>query len=311
MPGISPIRTRFLLISALLISGLGLLVTQKSYADPLQTLKAGLPDRVDGWRAEQGDRIYDERTIFGYIDGAGEVYRSYNMRMCLSRRYTIPNGPALVLDIFDMGSPEDAFGVFTHDLEGESLAVGQEALYRAGWLSFWKDRFFISIYTEAETAASRKALRELGIMVSEQIPARGMKPALVLRLPPGGLRPGSVRFLHDQTVLNYHFYVSDEDILFLGPQTDAVLAVYDRAEEYGRLLLVSYPDAGKAEVAFASFLKNYLPDADPEGMVLLENEKWAAARFKDKLVAIVLEADSRALARILLNEATISSSPGS
>jgi hypothetical protein len=41
-------------------------------------------------------------------------------------------------------------------------------------------------------------------------------------------------------------------------------------------------------------------DADKNGMAMLENNKWCAAKVKDRLLMIVLEADSRQLAEGLL-----------
>jgi hypothetical protein len=301
----APLTKRpFLLLAALLISGPVMLMIQITHADALSldSLHAALPDRVNGWTVKQGDRFFDKETIFSYINGAGEVYRAYNMKMCLSRRYTTPNGPAIVLDIFDMGSSEDAFGIFTHDQDGEELDLGQGALYRPGWLSFWKDRFLVSIYMEEETVAAEKAVRELGRVLSSLIRTHGPMPRILLKLPSEGLQPRSVRYLHHHTVLNYHFYLSDENILNLGPHTDAALAGYQKGEARARLLLVIYLNEEKAAEALASFLRHYLPDADSRGLVLLENGKWSAAAVKGRLLTAVFESDSRQLAEDLLRK---------
>jgi len=276
----------------------------ETYADPLVDLQKGLPSKIDGWRAESEDRIFDSETIFSYINGAGEVYRAYNMKTCLSRRYTHTKGPVIVLDIFDMGSSKDAFGVFTHDRDGEILNVGQGALYRPGWMSFWKDRFFVSIYAEEETDASERSVKQLGGDVASLIPEKGAKPMILSKLPREGLSTEKVRYLHHPIILNYHFYVSDENILNLTPETDAALADYRRGDERARLLLVTYPDERKAEEAYSIFLKHYLPEAESKGTVLLEDGKWATAALKGRLLTIVLEADSQALAESLLKEAS-------
>ena len=271
-----------------------------SYANPLERLRASLPEQIRGWTTKAQDRIFDDKTIFEYINGAGEVYRAYNMRRCLSRRYTTPKGPAIVLDIFDMGSSEDAFGVFTHDTDGQVVNVGQDARYRPGWLSFWKHRFFVSIYMEEETAAAEKTVRELGRQVATLIPAQGARPQILSQLPVTGLKTASIRYLHHPVVLNYHFYLSDENILNIAPNTDVVLASYRQDGEEALLLLVIYPVPDVAKKSLTSFVKHYLPHADHTGLVLLENEKWAAAFVKQQLLAVVLEADSRQLALNLL-----------
>ena len=279
-----------------------LMTMQKSHAEQLDVLSASLPGQIGIWTAQPKDRIYDPETIFSYIDGAGEVYRAYNMRSCLSRRYTSPNAPAIVLDIFDMGTSEDAFGVFTHDRDGRAVGVGQGALYRPGWLSFWKGRFFVSIYTEEETEATKEAISELSRVVASHIRDQGPKPGILLKLPPEGLQSRSIRYLHHHTLLNYHYYLADENILNLGPQTDAVLAVYQRSGKRAHLLFVSYPNVDKAAEAHKTLLRHYLPEAGSTEAVLLEDGKWSAAGLKNKFVTVVLEADTRPLAENLLRQ---------
>lgn len=302
MKGIFKEKTRPLLLTAALIGGVSILMIQESYADPLRVLHVALPKKIEGWSAAPNDRFFDDETIFDYIDGAGEVYRAYNMRKCLSRRYTTPNGPAIVLDIFDMRSSEDAFGVFTHDQDGEPLDVGQGGLYRSGWLSFWKDRFFVSIYMEEESAAAEKAVRGLARRVASLISHEGPKPQILSLLPQKGLQARTIRYLHHHILLNYHFYLADENILNLGPDTQAVLADCKREQANARLLLVQYPEGGKAAEAHRALLKYYLPEASATVPVLLENGKWSAAASRGTLLIIVLEADSQQLAKSLMKE---------
>ena len=271
-------------------------------ADPLRQLTGALTQQVMGWMAEGQDRFFDDKTIFDYIDGAGEVYRAYNLRGCLSRVYSKAGGPPLVLDVFDMGTPADAFGVFTHDTDGEAVAIGQDGRWRPGWLNFWKDRFFVSITVPEENAQAFEAALELGRQVDARIPKKGERPKLLTRLPQTGLQARTIRFLHHPIVLNDHFYLSDENILELSSATDAVLATYQRSAGSARLLLVQYREVGTARRAAKNIRQHYLPDADADGVVRLENGKWASARLKDKLLVVVLEAGSRESAADLMRE---------
>ena len=275
---------------------------QKSHANLLDVFRTTLPEEIGEWVKASEDRLFDAVTIFDHINGAGEVYRAYNMKGCLSRRYTNGKGSSIVVDIFDMGSAEDAFGVFTHDQDGVQWDVGQGALYQSGWLSFWKGRFFVSIYGEEETLSAKEAMGQLAERVSSQILKEGDRPELILQLPGQGLQLRSVRYLHAHVVLNSHYYLFDENILLLGPDTDAVIAEYERTKGNGRLLLIMYPDKKKASAALESFRKAYLPEAKASEAVCLEDGKWAAATQREAMVMIVLEADSRAIVQDLLNE---------
>jgi len=286
----------FLVISVLLGS------TIAAGAEALDQIRRGLPERVQAWTKAGEDDLYDDRTIFDYINGAAEVYRAYNMQGCLSRRYETPDGLAVILDIFDMGSSEDAYGVFTNDQDGKELDLGQGAFYRSGWLSMWKERFFISLYAEQDTEATFAAVRSLAEAVSQLIDVEGQKPIILSYLPSEGIRPRSVRFFHDHMVLNRHYYLAGENILNLGPSTSGVLASYERKEGSARLLILEYPDSGKAKSANAAFLTHYIPEANASGMALVEDDTWCSARVHEKFVAIVLECGDRDLAKGLLDE---------
>ena len=283
-------------------------MTAMPLAGTLAELQSKLPTRIAGWQTEAEDRTFDERTIFSYIDGAGEVYRAYNMKMCLSRRYIKEAATVIILDIFDMGSAADAYGVFTHDTDGEKIDIGQDGRLRPGWLSFWQNRFFVSIYLEEENPAAEKAIQELGRQVAAAAGNAGKRPPILKLLPANGLDIGTVRYLHHPIVLNYHYYLFDENILLLSPRTDATLAAYSRSSEKARLLLISYPETQTAKDALAGFREYYLPDADKSGVARLENGKWSAVHLHDRLLAVVLESDSRQLAKNLLKEAGRSTS---
>lgn len=293
-------RIPWCILNLVFICIIELFMIQSIHANSLTSLQADLPKQVGRWSAQSGDRVFDEKTIFGYINGAAEVYKAYNFRQCLSRQYIKSGGPAIILDIFDMGSPEDAYGVFTHDLDGARVDIGQDGRLRPGWLSFWKSRFFVSIYAEQETTAAQQAVKELGRQVAGKITGKSSIPEIVLKLPPAGLQTESIRYMHHPVVLNYHYYLSDENILNISSDTDAVLAEYQLDEQTARMLLVEYPALEKAAKSRAGFLKHYIPDADQMGTALLENGKWAAIQGKGSLLAIVLEADSKQLAEHLL-----------
>ncbi len=293
-------RSGFRFFFQILIISYSLLMAHTVQAVSLNEIHKSLPKRIDGWIAEPQGHIYDEKTIFQYINGSAEVYKAYNMKQCLSRKYTIDGGPNIVLDIFDMHTSKDAFGVFTHDTDGETVQIGQEALYRPGWLSFWKHRFFISIYMEEETETAKKAVLGLGKKIASLIKLEGAKPYIISLLPQEGLQTNNIHYLHHPVILNYHFYLADENILNLTNQTDAVLASYQRGSESARLLLVIYPDIHTAAKSLKRFLHGYLQNAGDNGISLLENKKWAAVVLKGSLLAVVLQSDSRQFAESLL-----------
>jgi hypothetical protein len=267
-------------------------------------LASYIPATAGPWLSET-DQVFDAETVFDYIDGAGEVYRSYNMEVLVARRFHKDGRPDIVVDAFDMGSSADAYGVFTHDLDGEDASIGQGSRYKAGLLSFWKDRYFLSVYAEEDTVETRGLVLELGRSIAAAIPGTGKPPDLLRLLPPDGPDPGRVRFFHTNAVLNYHFFVADTNVLLLDRTTDAALAEYGRGSERSRLLVVAYPDAAAAAGAGASFARAYMPEAAGKSAVATENGRWTALRVEGRHVAVVFDAPSEGAASARLEAVSV------
>jgi len=267
---------------------------------PVVSQESFVPSAIMGWTIEE-DRAFDAETIFEYIDGAGEVYRSYNMKSVFARRFRKEGSPGLVVDLFDMGTSEDAFGVFTHDLDGEEAGFGQGSTYKGGLLSFWKDRYFASVYAEEETPETKQALRGLAGKIDAAIEAVGGKPDLLSCLPAEGLDERSVRFFHNYSVLNYHFFLANENILGLDQGTDVVLGFYGSGAARSAICVVRYPEPGKAVEAYGSFRRAMISgggDASVSG-----DGTWTVARRDGPLVLAVLKAPTRAFAEDQLQKA--------
>lgn len=263
-------------------------------------LEVFLPKELNGWEAKEPDVLYNPETIFDYIDGAGEIYRAYNFHRLLARIYIKDAHPRIIADLFDMGSSKNAYGVFTHDLEGEDVGIGQDSTYKGGLLSFWKGRFFVSLYAEEETEEAKKALLLLGKMVASSIKQEGDPPALVALFPLENLRVKGIRFFYNHLILNYHFFVADENILLLGQETEAALAAYAKGNEIFYILLVRYPGVETAKDAYESFTKTYMPEAGDSDILRTENGKWTAVRLKEDLLIIVFDGQSESHAKSMI-----------
>jgi hypothetical protein len=204
-----------------------------------------LADENAGWEAEGAQETYDTESIYAYIDGHAEVFLAYGMQRCVSRRYSGPGGVGeVVVDLFEMPSPADAYGVYSHDRDGEVVDVGQGAIYRLGWLSFWKDSWYGSVY--AGDGATREDVIRLAAAVADGLPGDGEPPELPGRLPSTGLDGSSVCYLRSPQILNAHVWVGTNNPFDLGPETEAVVGEYALDGGPAHLVIVRYPDGEAA-----------------------------------------------------------------
>jgi hypothetical protein len=266
-----------------------------------------LPDGAAGWTAVGPADRYDPQSIFQYLDGHGEVYLAYGMTACLARRYTGPAGEGdVVVDVFEMASPADAFGVFTHSREGEPVDVGQGASYGYGTLALWKGRHFVSVSAERETERARAAVLELGRGVAAAIADTGQPPGLVSRLPKAGLDEASLVYLRHPRLLEAHVPVGPDNPLGVGARAPAVTGRYSVGGGAADLVVVEYADQGTAEAAEAGFARDFLDGGRPAR----RDDGWCAgSALAPRVRAYVLRAPSREAALALLAEAAKGGTP--
>ena len=263
-----------------------------------------VPDEVPGWTIDGEDAIYDKETIFHYMNGAGEVYLSFHYQEMFVRHLKKEGEEGIVIELYDMGNSHDAFGIFARSREGEEAGIGQGSEFRSGYLIFWKGKYFATVYTLEESEASNEAVLHISGKIADNIGDIGELPGLLEFLPVENRDDDTIRFFHKYTDLNQHYFVSDENILNLSLDTDAVLANYNVGEHYPFLLIVDYGSEDSAQAAYNSFLRMFMPEAKDTGIIQLEDNLWSAAKIHGNYVVAVFDADSETLATDLINKVT-------
>jgi hypothetical protein len=272
------------------------------------SLARALPQELSGWQKSGDEQIYDREDIFDYLDGGGEIYLAFDFRFVFVREYAKPEAPSIVVEIYQMSSAADAYGIFTQDTDGQEVRVGQDALYGAGLLRFWKDKVFVRVMADRETPEAQEAVMKLGGAIDSAISEAGPKPEILGKLPVEGLEPQTVRFFHTVISLNSHYFISNANILNLSPETQVVMARYEKNGTRGTLILVEYPSEDRAYSAFGRFIEMYLlqrfaPDREFPP-VELENKKYAGAVRAGRYLVLAIEADDKATAEDLLKRAS-------
>jgi len=255
-----------------------------------------LPGTIDGWTKAASPDLYTPKTLSNYIDGGAELFLSYGFKGALSLKYADASENEIGIDVFDMGSGPDAFGVFAHSRETVDDRVGQGCEYASGLLTFWKDRYYVSILAYPETAQKRDLVFKLGRTIAGAIENDGPLPAIISLLPAENLLPETVHYFHHYIWLNSFHFVSNENVLDIGPDTPAALGKYRQAGAVFFLLLVRYPDAARAEAAGERFRRTLLGGA-ADGMRATAEGRWTGLERRGDLVGVVLNAPDAATVR--------------
>ena len=260
--------------------------------DESQKLARLLPEAVEGWQIGREDQVFNRENLYNYINGGAELYLSYGFLEMISRTYTQPGQPDIVVDILDMGTSQNTFGVFAHSRESIASDFGQGSEYHQGYLQFWRDHYLVSIIASPETAESKQAIFTLAKEIETAIGVEGPLPDILGLLPEQNLVEESVRYFRNHFWMNSHFFLADENILSLNDQTDALLARYGALGQRSILLLVNYPRDKEAEAAYTSFAKAYLPELAHEPSAQVGDGTWTASQVSGNLLMIVFKAPS-------------------
>jgi hypothetical protein len=251
-------------------------------------------DAVAGWERSGEGAVYVPDNLFDYMDGQAELFFVYNFEELAVQEYQRGQEGPIIVEVYQVASPADAYGLFSFYATGEPLDLGAGGAVEPGRLiSFWQGRFYARAFAYGE--AEHESLSALAHQVADGMPEppeseEGVLPELVTRLPQENLVPHSARFFHQKLSLDSLLWLGDENILNLSEQTNAVLAVYTYDDTQVQLLVVEYPNAATAEAAHAAL--------DGSGL-----ENLSAASQSNQYLVAVFDAPDQAIAHELLQKA--------
>lgn len=168
---------------------------------------AALVPRLDGWALTEAARSYFPDDLFEYIDGAAESYLGYDFRELLVADFGKTASEAtMTLEIYDMGTPLNAFGIYGAERypDNAGVAVGDLGYAEGEALNFLAGRFYVKMLAFGLGEGTGPFLRQTGLTVAAAIKPKGGLPALVLAFPKEGLVARSEKYIK-QNFMGYEF----------------------------------------------------------------------------------------------------------
>lgn len=202
-------------------------------------------------------KTWNKRTVFDYMNGAAELYLRYGFRLLHTASYKLPDQIADV-ELYDMGSSKDAFGVFSWDAHGEQLQLGQGARYEGGVLRCWQDRFFIKVKGQAHSDVFKQFAIAMAKHITKWIGKWGPLPDLISVLPTS-LKPTGIRYFHCDEDLNSFHYVSTENVLGLSHSTEGVIADCSFGKAQVKVVVIRYPSMDARDEAMRQLYEKVFP----------------------------------------------------
>jgi hypothetical protein len=195
-------------VAAALVLALGLTAAPGGGQEPRPNpaLSALVP-HVEGWAAAEAPQSFFPDTLFEYIDGAAESYLSYDFRELLVVELKKSGSEAtLTVEIYDMGLPVNAFGIFSAERypENKPVAIGDLGYVDGEALNFIAGRYYIKLLGFELGAGEEAVLAGFAGKLAEAVPHKGTLPPPLRLFPGENLVPRSEKFIK-KNFMGYEF----------------------------------------------------------------------------------------------------------
>jgi len=248
-----------------------------------------------GWRLAEPVHRYKPLALYEKLNGAAELYLIYNICNSAFAGFESRTDKSRFLDlfVFDMGTPTNAFGVFSAErLEGQAVQLGRAAYRSEAHHFVWKGRFYLKVIAshddpELERLSLALARQAADLLPDDSAPVWGLD-----RLPGKDQVPDSVKYFKT-------------DALGLGFMQDTYTARYRSGGAEVTFFLSRKPteaEARQVEERYAQYASMYGQGSEVvsrDGMkaTICDMKTAFDAVFRQgRLVAGVFSAPNRALA---------------
>ncbi len=245
---------------------------------------------INDWVRANKPTTYNTETLYidRYVPSEiyPEIYHHYGFQAQAEVEYQSPkfgSEPYILLEIFDMGTPENAFGIFSVSSYPHPKYewVGCKAIISGRNLWFWKGKYFIQIEGYAIATGIRKAMIELAQVTAKRIKDPQQKIQLLELLPTQYIRGSEKLFTTDWTLHQINKTLP-ETFPQLVENAIGVMAQYNTKDSKNtatpyHVFVIRFPNIDSAESVYTQYRndlisENVLFETDIENGAILIKE---------------------------------------
>ena len=229
-----------------------------------------LPDSGEllGWVQSLAPSTYQDKTL--YRDRATsaaalpDLYYAYGFQRQAEVEYQAPqfgSKPLILLEIFDMGTPENAFGIYNFYTYPRMKYewVGAKAMLSGGYLRFAKGKYFIQIEGYEFATGIREGMIALAKAVAAEIQDPPPEPSILTHLPNNNKIHGSTKLFRSNWALRQIYSTLPANVPQLTDAAVGISAHYQNNRDAKNwtdaeiVFIIHFPDTATAKSAYASY----------------------------------------------------------
>lgn len=166
------------------------------------------PGFTEGWIVHGKIITFTEKDLYKHINGEAELYYPYGFKALATAIYVRSDNQetGIVADIYEMGSPIDAFGIYSRyrDPDEEAVHIGTEGFVNESQLLFAKGKYFVRLSPSGSVTMEKSISIACAQSIAKMIPASAPLTTLdILKIPE--VIPRTEIYI-TQGVLGYAFF---------------------------------------------------------------------------------------------------------
>jgi hypothetical protein len=167
------------------------------------------PGFSEGWALEGKIKTFNPDNLYKHINGEAELYLPYGFEALGAALYISKDNPdkALAVDIYKMGSPLDAFGIYSRyrDPDAPEAKIGSGSFVNDSQLMFYQDRYFVQLSASGSMNPEPNVFIDCAKAIVKNIPGGASRPEELGFLNIPDITPRTETYI-SQSVLGYTFF---------------------------------------------------------------------------------------------------------
>lgn len=217
-----------------------------------------------GWVQSRAPSTYHGKTLYRDRPTSPDLYYAYGFERQAEVEYETPrfgSKPLILLEIFDMGTPENAFGVYNFHTYPQMKFewVGAKALLSGGYLRFSKGKYFVQIEGYEFATGIREGMIALAKAVAAQIKDPPQEPRILTLLPTDKKIHGSTKLFRSNWALRQIYSTLPANVPQLMETALGISTLYKNKTDSISwmdaqiVFIIRFPDTATAEATYTHY----------------------------------------------------------
>ncbi len=218
---------------------------------------------MEGWRQNGNPQVFLPRTLYEYIDGAADLYLTYEFQELTVVEYKGEGKAAVTVEVYRHGDSTQAFGIYSQErlANARFLDIGAQGYQEPSVLNFVAGSYYVKISGYGTGAEDERIMLGFGRKMEKNLGGRSALPGVLSSFPQEGMKKNTEKFV-SKDFLGYSYLHS------------GYTADYEVGGKKFRIFVIEGKDADDCR----GMMEKYLKQTGNEGKTVSEG----SYRLKDR-----------------------------